>query len=114
MTLRHAAALAVVGWYLLTPVPAGDTGYWGRLHDLIFGASEYAPMSRWNQLGAFDTAEKCDAAQTKEDDSTMESFSQTQEEKGKSKAETAVDAWKKGVGDESVCIASDDPRLKEK
>src|SRR5260370_373626 len=86
MKSRHAGALALVGWYLMAPVPpARDRGYWGRLHDLIFGASEHAPMSQWNQRGVFDTAEKCDAAETKEENAALESFGQTPEEKGKSK-----------------------------
>lgn len=114
MKPRHAAALALVGWYLLAPVPpAKDRGYWGRLQDLIFGTSEHAPVSQWNQLGVFDTAEKCHAAETEQVNAALESFGQTLEEKGKSKAEIVYDAIIKG-GDDSVCIASDDPRLKEK
>jgi hypothetical protein len=89
MKPRHAAALALVGWYLLSPVsPSENSGYLGRLQDRLFGPASIPPMSEWKQLGAFDTAEKCEAAKIQAEKSAEEQIAQ------------------------SVCIASDDPRLK--
>jgi hypothetical protein len=49
MKPRHAAALALVGWYLLTP-PLDQDGKvdWS------------APYSQWMHLASYDTAEKCE------------------------------------------------------
>jgi hypothetical protein len=50
ITLRHAAALALVGWYLMVPFPDAP----GKTPNFR------APLSQWNQMGAFDTAVACD------------------------------------------------------
>jgi hypothetical protein len=47
MKARHAAALALVGWYLMTP-PI-----------LLKCPDEGAPLSRWTVEEAFDTAREC-------------------------------------------------------
>ncbi len=91
MKLRHAAALALAGWYLMMPTPPSkDSGYWGKLRALAFGSPQYAPMSQWQQLGTFDTAKECEA--------------------GKTTARAIANSIIKG--DDPVCIATDDPRLK--
>jgi len=46
MNIRHAAALALVGWYLMVPVRNDSR----------------APISQWYQAGDFDTPEECRAA----------------------------------------------------
>jgi hypothetical protein len=51
MNLRHAAALALLGWYLITP-PVGPDG----VVDLN------APISKWDQKDNFDAAADCDTA----------------------------------------------------
>ena len=48
MNLRHAAALALVGWYLMIP-PLNSEGK----------VDTHAPMSRWNQFMSFDAASAC-------------------------------------------------------
>ena len=88
MKPRDAAALALVGWYLLSPLPPENFGYLGKLQDWVFGPASTPPMSEWRQLGAFDTVEKCEAAKIQAEKSGQENIAQ------------------------SVCIASDDPRLK--
>lgn len=40
---RHAAALALVGWYLMLPL----------------AADRYAPISEWAHVDSFDTATEC-------------------------------------------------------
>jgi hypothetical protein len=47
----HAAALALVGWYLIAP-----SDHWA--HDDAGGAI----ATRWYRLGVFDTAAQCDQA----------------------------------------------------
>src|SRR5580704_5850869 len=55
MKLRHAAALALVGWYLISPPRvAGSPPQW-RIDDT-------APVSRWDRGGTyFSNREKCEA-----------------------------------------------------
>lgn len=82
--LRHAAALALVGWYLMVP-PS---------HHLL------APIADWAHFDSYDSATECRDAQmdlmikSKDPDSKMHRMME------------AIAA--------SECIASDDPRLKEK
>jgi hypothetical protein len=47
MNHRHAAALALLGWYLLSPPRRND-----QLRPEV-------PLADWVQLGSFDSAEKC-------------------------------------------------------
>ena len=43
MKPRHAAALALVGWYLLVPAPGDET----------------QPLSYWSHVESYDTAKEC-------------------------------------------------------
>src|SRR5438552_3630253 len=54
MELRHAAALALVGWYLITPGVTLDSSGEHLQDD--------APYSRWTIIRAYDTAESCEKA----------------------------------------------------
>jgi len=49
---RHAAALALVGWYLMVP-PTENANH----------IDPFVPLSKWVVLRAFDTATACDDAQ---------------------------------------------------
>ena len=51
MKLRHAAALALVGWYLVAPGNKWVTDSGGGLMS-----------AEWIRLGSFDTKAQCDAA----------------------------------------------------
>ena len=46
VTPRHAAALALVGWYLMVPAPKTET----------------SPIGSWSHFGSYDTAKDCEAA----------------------------------------------------
>jgi hypothetical protein len=90
MKLRHAAALALVGWYLMvgfSPFPPKVTPQ--PLHP---GETEGPPiLSQWQIRRSFDSADKCEQARTE------------------------LLRLTPSVGAADVlCIASDDPRLKEK
>jgi hypothetical protein len=52
MNLRHAAALALVGWYLLAPPIAHDPGHW---HPKMT-----APLNEWIVAKSFDSASECE------------------------------------------------------
>jgi hypothetical protein len=54
MKLRHAAALALVGWTLMMPPPrpVGDH----------FETNFLAPLSKWTKLRTFDAQSQCQAA----------------------------------------------------
>lgn len=44
MKTCHAAALALLGWYLMVPLVGGDAS---------------APLSQWRTIDSFDTAQEC-------------------------------------------------------
>jgi hypothetical protein len=89
MTSRQVAAVALLGWYLMTPPlrsPGGDL-------------EPDAPIARWRSAHAYDSAAECEKAK--------ESFVKS------AKHEAPVDSDKlfSGAILHSQCIASDDPRL---
>jgi hypothetical protein len=89
MKFRHAAALALVGWYLIMP-PLRSTG-----SSDCYDAN--VPISQWQRIEAFDTAEQCKAASTK--------YALSHKQHGLDCA--LASAWL-----DAQCIATDDPRLK--
>jgi hypothetical protein len=87
MNLRHAAAFAFVGWYLMvSPLYEGH-----RLDD-------GAPLSKWTALNSYDAASECRDALT--------NLKPDNEHKN--------DAVLVHRALTAQCIATDDPRLKEK
>jgi hypothetical protein len=52
LKLSHAAALALVGWYLMVPP-------WARVAPR---PDEQAPVSKWSNTATFDSAAKCNEA----------------------------------------------------
>jgi hypothetical protein len=83
MNLRHAAALALVGWYLLGPPLL--RGQDGKLH-----VQKNAPLSYWEIMKFADTPQTCELL------------------RGLHAGPVPSDQQAA-----SICIASDDPRLKE-
>jgi hypothetical protein len=51
MNFQHAAALALVGWYLMTPPAAPSGGY-----------DNAAPLGKWFVYGGYDSAQECEGA----------------------------------------------------
>jgi hypothetical protein len=114
MNLRHAAALALVGWYLMVPpfkphklqpsftIPS--------LEARILNTD--APLSRWEIYVASDSADECEASKA----ATLKLLDQ-QKVTGKDGAVT--DRGARAILLEmqlrhSQCVATDDPRLKGK
>jgi hypothetical protein len=116
MNPRHAAALALVGWYLIRP-PGPDNGE----------PDFEAPLSRWTYSGSFDSANECERERDSRIDSgerntheikgTVDALARQQgvvsEDRLKSLREEfgkAQTLWVQYSA--SQCIATDDPRLK--
>jgi len=98
MKLHFAAALALVGWYLIVPpVRVDSKGSPEEQSDRSgFVYETDAPLSKWFNEGNFDSAAACDQA--------LSQFRHTPRA-------TAADQIQELA---ARCIASDDPRLKEK
>ena len=93
MKLRHTAALALVGWYLMVPPMAGDH------------TNPSAPLSSWRMTaGSYDTAIECRKVL---EDSTRDAIKALQDPHvlpfTRSASLQVLDA---------ACVATDDPRLK--
>jgi len=87
----HAAALALVGWYLMVP-PTVDANH----------IDPSVPLPKWVVLRAFDTAAACNDAQD-----------QLRYRVSRLNLQIAADAAASEAAEFSQCIASDDPRLKK-
>jgi hypothetical protein len=93
MALRHAAALAVIGWYLMVhPVVSGG----GTIY-----ADRSVPLARWKIGSTYDTEQQFL-------DAKAEAVEAAKREQGEAEAYALEAAYY------SECIVSDDPRLKAK
>jgi hypothetical protein len=88
--LRHAAALAVIGWYLLTPPLDQD----GKVDWL-------APYSQWKHLVSYDSAERCETERLLFGASPAKKVGVPEEQQQRVR-QSFINAR---------CIASDDPGL---
>jgi hypothetical protein len=98
MKPQHAAALALCGWYLLAP-PALPSPL--RPHSA-------APLSTWGLVESFDSAEACQRALSKKWDDEEERF------QSEYPHPSEFEKFALAERAQSECIATDDPRLKEK
>ena len=102
MNLRHAVALALVGWYLIRP-PVTKTCP-PRGFPCTTNVDVNAPLNRWHVDLHFDSAEECDDRVS----SLHARWS------GEDLSERPLDAFMAAVDGHAQCVASDDLRLKEK
>jgi hypothetical protein len=117
MTNRHAAALALVGWYLMVP-PASD---WRRLYHFVIeppwgyfthGEPFYpAPSWKWEKLGEFYSQANCESTRAfiVRHDGKVE-----RRQLPPNASLASIPNAKQYQANEASCIATDDPRLKEK
>jgi hypothetical protein len=98
MNPRHTAVLALVGWYLMTPPP---------LFHSRPDVDLDAPLGKWTVYEALDSAKECEADRS----ATFHLANQ------KVLGDPTDDPKLRAIRDQlaaSQCIATDDPRLKEK
>jgi hypothetical protein len=91
MKPRHAAGLALVGWYLMIPpvVSGGGTIY----------ADRSVPFSKWTIQGTYDTVQRCETMKTQEIDAAKQKQGE-------------AESYALEASYYSECIEADDPRLK--
>jgi len=115
MSSRHAAALALVGWYLLMPPWAGG--------DPPTDVNTSAPLIQWNVGYSFDTRAECQNARAGESRLSDKSLGEKVDAQfadtfsGQTptfeQREGAIKLLRKRIN-EMRCVSGDDPRLKEK
>ncbi len=105
METRHAAAFAIIAWYLMIPPVNVDNR-----------VDAGAPLSKWRKSVSFDSAKECERSLKDAIENPMTPF----------EYHAAADATLKARmlplsksemtrrTQESVCISADDPRLKPK
>ena len=89
MKYRHAAALALMGWYLVYMTTSGN----------------------FTLISAFATAKECAAAALKEQNMASTYFSQHHEYDNIPVSRLSGDALFQALRFGATCVASDDPRL---
>jgi hypothetical protein len=99
MKLRHVAALALVGWYLMLAPPYQDSS--GHV-----GLGYGAPLSKWINLRAFETADQCEVYKPIARKSLKSQID--------AQSNKTADYWPEVFGSFATtqCVATDDPRLK--
>lgn len=101
MKSSHAAAFALVGWYLMTPPPT-------KVPTLGWSVHPDWPLSDWHHVGSYDTAAECENARNTLSAKGYKLIGRT------AKTRFVDDA---AVGQQYAAaeyIATDDPRFKEK
>jgi hypothetical protein len=106
MKLHHAAALALVGWYLMLPPlrPDGPRSDPPKGSDRV-KADLSAPLSQWEAISTgkpFGTKKECEAY--------PEHLKKLLHDPKKPGAERALKYW----FDRSQCVSTDDPRMKSR
>lgn len=100
MKITHAAALALVGWYLMAP-PLQDWVLMSQLNAGSYNSGlKLGPLSQWENEGPYDSADRCFAA--------LVAMRQKADPDPHSVAKTQLQYEARFA----QCIASDDPRLK--
>ena len=106
MNLRHAAALALVGWYLMFPPPAMNT------KDSVVDVD--APVGKWTIWASYDAVKDCEAERSKKQQEFLRLFQEAlrSEKDPRNPSPRMLSIFL--TGNMMACIATDDPRLKEK
>ena len=109
MKLRLRSAIALVGWHLISPI--GDPAKPGIL-------PPKTPLSQWRNLGTFDSSDQCQKALTdlraSFEQDTRREITAWRKQNDNSQVQRALHAAAaQAVAERSLCIASDDPRLKK-
>jgi hypothetical protein len=99
MKLRHASALALVGWYLMVP-PRSQT----------IETQLATPLSQWITLESFDNADTCKSAKRRLSPSAAKMVKRNAKNAGIPINSSHVQFLADSI---IQCISSDDPRLNQ-
>jgi hypothetical protein len=106
---RHsAAALALVGWYLMTP-PLTPKGVFDSSATLVDGS---APISQWSVSRSFDSAERCEQAREAAENVLKQAVKKNPDLLGDRDPKRRLETMGILAAAIAKCIATDDPRLK--
>jgi hypothetical protein len=97
MKPRHAAALAMVGWYLLYPPWNAEKGR----------EDPGLPLNRWYQVATFDSSADCEARKMKVLEVLEDLEKQTHDLDGQE-----IAASMRMRFHQARCVSADDPQLK--
>jgi hypothetical protein len=105
----HAAALALVGWYLMIP-----PNHLGQQNNVtVYIADSDAPVKQWSRLASFDTAKECETRR-REDfadaDRAIDQFATTRHD-AKDFALDREMLSQTVLKKSEVCIETTDPQL---
>ena len=111
MKPRHAAALALAGWFLMVP-PIADRAYDISQVRVIEGD---APLSNWVIKRAYDSAEECEKVREELRNRSVpivlkQALFNHKDANSAERIQT-IDNVQNGIAE---CIANDDPRLNPK
>jgi len=98
MDLRHTAALALAGWYLMLPTKSS----------VILDYQPDLPLSQWSVDISFDSADACESYRVLSQEKSRDAFTNAKPDV-KDAARASFELY-----NDSACISSDDPRLKVK
>ncbi|MGB0059121.1 hypothetical protein [Candidatus Binatus sp.] len=99
MSLRHAAALALVGWYLMVPPAIPGTGQ----------VDQSAPLSQWKIRRQFPHDQGCEATKARLREQAL--AAQTQNDAAEPRRGER-NPEQRCILCNAQCVAQDDPRLK--
>jgi hypothetical protein len=110
MNLRHAAALALVGWSLITPPVCRSNDCFKPLVD------SDAPLWQWMRVGKrFDSIDDCELARQEVAKKAQRDEEDELERAAGQDANPQEKAVAKFEGARSMrCVSTEDPRLKKK
>jgi hypothetical protein len=105
MKLRHAAALAIVVWYLMIPPIGADNK-----------VDAHAPLSTWRKGVSFNSQKECDDSlqDAIQNPMTPDEYQAAAQATRKAKMHPLSESEMTKRTAESQCVAADDPRLKAK
>ena len=106
MNCRHAAALALIGWYLI--VPPDST--------VPHSVDAAAPISRWSRVATFESADDCKRTlmQLQGQSRDLTQIDKTGKLRRFKKRQAADPELARSRVDHATCVATGNPRLKKK
>jgi len=105
LNLRHAAAIALMGWYLLVPPGSCEPKWVSQGKPLACAA----PLSEWIVTLSFANRDKCDAERRADISSGNQEMANANDSGDKMLIESTRKIYWRALTER--CISTDDPRL---